>query len=78
MFGYAKSVQFGRKIFTSSPVAYITVHFKKLVFHGFGDRGVQSGRVSSFSKRIENKHIPNKNEQILEKRYLLSHFYIPN
>ena len=30
-FGYAKNVQSEREIFTLSPVAYITVHFKKLV-----------------------------------------------
>ena len=29
--GYAKNVRFGREIFTSTPVAYITVDFKKLV-----------------------------------------------
>ena len=34
--GMLKIVQFGREIFTSSPVTYITVHFKKLasdLFH---------------------------------------------
>ena len=30
-FGYVKNVQFGREIFTLSPVAYITIDFKKLV-----------------------------------------------
>ena len=29
--GMLKIVQFGREIFTSSPVAYITVDFKKLI-----------------------------------------------
>ena len=30
-FGYAKNVQFGGKLFTSSPVVYIIVDFMKLV-----------------------------------------------
>ena len=35
-FGYAKNVQFGREIFYFlSPVAYITVDFKKLVSDPF-------------------------------------------
>ena len=29
--GMLKLVEFGREIFTSSPVAYITIDFKKLV-----------------------------------------------
>ena len=33
--GMLKIVQFGREIFTSSPVAYITVDFKKLVSDPF-------------------------------------------
>ena len=50
--GYAKNVQFGREVFTLSPVAYTTVDFKKLgcdLFH------TGSALVESESIKVQMK-----------------------
>ena len=59
--GMLKNVQFGREIFTLSPLAFITVYFKMLVsdlFHA-GSALVESESIKSFKKqdiRIAPKH----------------------
>ena len=51
--GMLKNVKFGREMFTLSPVAYITVDFKKLVSDLF-----QAGSTLVGSKSIKRKMRP--------------------